>query len=96
MFFILFSLQALSVNQTSLIINVLLDKYCNLRCVGYLYLSRYSSAVHPARHIDRVPPDVILRSPCPNHPCDHWTHIDTYANNVKQIQNNVELKTMSL
>lgn len=80
MFFILFFLLLLSVSQTPFIIKLFLDKYCNFRCVGYLYLSRYSSAVHPARHIDCVPPDVVLRSPCPNHPCNHWTHINTCAN----------------
>lgn len=58
--------------------------YENIECVGYLYLSRYSRAVHPARHVDCVPPDVILRPSCPNHPCNHWTHIDTCANVTKK------------
>lgn len=45
----------------------------------YLYLSLYSSAVHPAGYIHCVSPDVILWPPGSNHSCHHWAHIDAWC-----------------
>ena len=47
-------------------------------CVSYLYFARKSCGVHSACHINRVSPDVILRTPCPNHPGNDWPHINPW------------------
>lgn len=66
------------------------------RKLSYLYLPWHSGAVHPAGHINRVSPDVILRSPCPDHPCNHWTHVDAWANRRKrEKRNNAKLRSVT-
>ena len=37
----------------------------------YLYFAHFARAVHPAGHVDSVPPDVVLRFPSPNDPGYH-------------------------
>lgn len=48
-----------------------------LREVGGQYLDAvwYSCAVHPAGHVDCVPPDIILGFPGSNHSCYHRPHV---------------------
>lgn len=43
-----------------------------------LYLVQHSCAVHPAGHVNRVPPDIILRFMSSNHSCNHWTVVYSY------------------
>lgn len=38
---------------------------------SHLDLPELSGALHSAGHVDRVPPDVVLRLPRPDHPRDH-------------------------
>lgn len=37
--------------------------------VDYLNASCFSSAFHPGGHVDRVPPNVVVRFACSNHSC---------------------------
>lgn len=48
-----------------------------MQCAAYLDFALDSGAVHSARYVDGVSPDVILRPPGPDDPRHHWTHIDS-------------------
>ena len=51
-----------------------------------LYGSRAGSAVHPAGHVDRVSPDVVLRLAGADDSSHHRTHVYTYSSQ-RQPQN---------
>lgn len=38
---------------------------------------RYPGAVHAARHVHRVAPDIVLRLPRPDHPGNHRADVET-------------------
>lgn len=38
----------------------------------------YTCAVHTARHVHRIPPDVVLRLPGPDHPGNHGADVKTW------------------
>lgn len=44
----------------------------------YLYFAGLPTTVHTTGHIDRVPPDVVLRFPRPDHSSYHWSMVDSY------------------
>lgn len=79
--YIIFGFNAGTACKTlALFLKLFLDENALIDCTVYLYLSWYSGAVHPTGHIDRVPPDVILGSPCPDYSRNNWTHVNTCAN----------------
>lgn len=41
----------------------------------HLDIVRDTSAVHPAGHINRVPPDIVLGFSSSNYSSDHWAHV---------------------
>lgn len=71
-------------NHNEFVLNSFNKTLCNYvkpekrSAVKYLYLSLYSGAVHPARHVHRVSPNVVLRSSSSNHSCNHRSNIDTW------------------
>ena len=44
-----------------------------LHCFCDLYPPHLARGLHPARHVDRVAPDVVLRLPGPHHPGNNRT-----------------------
>lgn len=47
------------------------------RAPSYLDLAQLAGALHPAGHVHRVAPDVILGFPGADDSSDHWAVVDT-------------------
>lgn len=56
---------------------VVLRSVIILKVQPHLDPLRHASAVHTTRHVHRVPPDVVLRLPGPDHPGDHRPDVKT-------------------